>query len=49
MQELIIDILLAVVAAMAIGLLIWGQTANSNMTKKQKKMLDASWRPPFCC
>ena len=39
MQELIIDILLAVVAAMAIGLLIWGQTANSNMTKKQKKML----------
>ncbi len=39
MQELIVDVLLAVVAAMAIGLLIWGQTANSNMTKKQKKML----------
>lgn len=39
MQELIIHILLAVIAVMAVGLLIWGQAKNNNMTKKQKKML----------
>lgn len=39
MQEWIINGLLAVIAVMAAGLRIWGQSPNSNMTKKQKKML----------
>ena len=39
MQEIIVNILLAVLIAMAAGLLIWGSTKNSHMTKKQKKTL----------
>ena len=39
MQELIINGLLALIIVMAVGLLIWGQNQNSNMTGKQKKIL----------
>ena len=39
MQELIINGLLAVIVVMAVGLLVWGRSKNSNMTKKQKKTL----------
>lgn len=39
MQELIINGLLAVIVVMAMGLLVWGRSKNSNMTKKQKKTL----------
>ena len=39
MQEIIVNVLLAVLIAMAAGLLIWGSTKNNHMTKKQKKTL----------
>ena len=39
MQEIIVNILLAVLIAMAAGLLIWGSTKNSHMTKKTEKTL----------
>lgn len=39
MQEIIVNVLLAVLIAMAAGLLIWGSVKNSHMTKKQKKTL----------
>ncbi len=39
MQETIVSVLLAVIAGMAAGLLLWGRNEKSHMTKKQKKML----------
>ena len=39
MQELIVNILLAVIAAMAAGLMLMGRRKDNGMTRKQKRML----------
>ena len=39
MQELVVTILLGLLALGGLGMLLWGRSPKSNMTKRQKKTL----------